>query len=137
MALLREHALQVFLRVVGSVALLAVLAVVMPMAWMAEIHKLLGLGTMPEGPIVGYLARSTSAFYAIFGAILWRLSFDLKRFLPMIRFVGGAAVFLGVSLLVIDAIEGLPIYWVVGEGIIDVGIGAMILFLARGNGSES
>ena len=57
------------LRILGVLALFAVVAVFMPMSWMVATHRWLGLGEMPTGPVVEYLARSLSAFYAIMGAL--------------------------------------------------------------------
>ena len=65
-----ERSFKLFLRVVGTVALLAVVAVVMPYSWMDAVHQRLGMGKLPPEPIVGYLARSTSAFYAMLGGLL-------------------------------------------------------------------
>ena len=48
----------------GIPGLFALVAVVMPLSWMAATHRWLGLGEMPTGPVVEYLARSVSAFYA-------------------------------------------------------------------------
>lgn len=47
-----------------GVMLAALFAVVIPQWCMVEIHCLLGLGELPDRPIVGYLARSASALYA-------------------------------------------------------------------------
>ena len=63
------RALQLFLRAIGSVALLAIFAVFMPYSWMKAVHGWLGMGTLPNDPIVGYLARSTSIFYALLGGL--------------------------------------------------------------------
>jgi hypothetical protein len=53
----RTKVLVVFLRIAGVGGLFALAAVVMPMPWMAAIHRWLGLGEMPTGPVVEYLAR--------------------------------------------------------------------------------
>jgi hypothetical protein len=47
-----------------------------PYSWMNAIHQWLGLGVLPDAPVAGYLARSTSAFYAMLGGLLWVLLFD-------------------------------------------------------------
>ena len=93
---------KLFLRIMGTAALFAVTAVVMPYSWMNAIHESLGLGLLPSEPIVGYLARSTSAFYAIFGA----------------------------ALFVVDLLEGLPLYWSLTEGPLNAAFGILILVLA-------
>src|SRR5262249_6130926 len=65
-----DKALVILLRIVGVPALFALVAVFMPSSWMAATHRWLGLGEMPTGPVVEYLARSLSAFYAINGRSL-------------------------------------------------------------------
>jgi hypothetical protein len=127
----KERFLKLFLRISGSVALLALVAVFMPYSWMNAIHKWLGLGGLPNQPIVGYLARSTSAFYAFFGSLLWCLSFHLHRYRPVIHFVGAAMVVFGVILFIVDLREGLPLYWSLTEGPINTAFGVIIMFLSH------
>lgn len=126
-----EHFLKLFLRIIGAAALLALGAVIMPYSWMNAIHQRLGLGWMPVEPIVGYLARSTSAFYALFGGLLWVVSFDLHRHRPVLCYVGAAIIFFGITLLVIDIVEGLPLYWILFEGPMNTAFGILILACSR------
>jgi hypothetical protein len=56
---------------------------------MAATHRWLGLGEMPTGPVVEYLARSLSAFYAVMGALCLVVAADLERYRPLVRFLGG------------------------------------------------
>ena len=72
--------LTLLLRVVGITSLFALLAVVMPMPWMEAAHQWLGLGEMPRGNVVEYLARSLSAFYALFGFLCLVLATDIERY---------------------------------------------------------
>lgn len=137
MQLKHERALRIVLRVVGTVSMSAVFAVAMPGDWMAAAHAWLGLGEMPREPIVGYLARSASALYALGGALAWRVSYDLERLLPVVRFMGISAIVLGAVLIVADTAEGLPLHWILGEGPIDIAIGALILSLSRCEDAEA
>jgi hypothetical protein len=52
-----DKALVLLLRFVGVSALFALVAVFMPVSWMAATHRWLGPGEMPTGPVVEYLAR--------------------------------------------------------------------------------
>ena len=63
----QESLFKLFLRISGAVSLFALIGVFMPYSWMNVTHQWLGMGTLPSEPIVGYLARSTSAFYTFFG----------------------------------------------------------------------
>ncbi len=73
------------------------------------------MGQLPDKPVVGYLARSTSALYAILGGLFWTVSFDLERHRLVLRYLGAAITLFGAALLVIDWSEGLPFLWKVWE----------------------
>ncbi|HKW85783.1 MAG TPA: YceI family protein, partial [Nitrospiraceae bacterium] len=50
-----DKALVILLRSVGVTALFALVAVFLPMSWMAATHRWLGLGEMPSAPVLEYL----------------------------------------------------------------------------------
>lgn len=131
-----ERNLQWFLRILGSASLLALPCVALPYAWMDATHRWLGMGELPAEPIVGYLARSTSAFYAVLGGLLWTLSFDPRRHRAVLLYLGGAIIAFGLILTAVDWIEGLPMFWALGEGPIDCAFGLAILWLTRCMGDE-
>jgi hypothetical protein len=120
----------------GSVSMLALVAVVMPYSWMNAVHKWLGMGTLPDEPIVGYLARSTSGFYALLGGLAWVVSFDLVRHRQVLCYLGAVTIMFGVILLVVDLLEGMPLWWTMGEGPADTGIGVVILVLSYRMGAN-
>ena len=125
-----ERLLTAFLRIGGTVCALATVAVFMPREWMALCHERLGLGGLPDGPIVDYLARSTSMFYAILGIVLWLLSRDVRRFSGTVAAVGVGMMAGGAVLLTIDLRSGLPFWWTAAEGPFVVGIGVVMRTLA-------
>lgn len=126
-----------FLRIIGSMALLAIIAVVMPYSWMNTVHQWLGMGELPAEPVVGYLARSTSAFYAILGGLFWVVSFDLHRHKLVLCYLGIVVVVFGASLFFIDLLEGMPLYWFLTEGPFNLLFGIVILLLAWRLNSKS
>jgi hypothetical protein len=125
-----ERLLTAFLRVGGTVCALAIVAVFMPCQWMALCHERLGLAALPDGPIVEYLARSTSMFYAVFGVVLWILASDVRRFGGAVTATGAGMMICGAVLLMIDLRAGLPPWWIAVEGPYVIGIGALMLILA-------
>lgn len=125
----QERLLTLFLRIVGTASLLAAAAVVMPYAWMDAIHEWLGMGRLPGDPIVRYLARSTSAFYALLGGLLWVVSFDLPRHRLVLHYLGAAIIVFGGVLFAVDLLEGMPLFWSLGEGPFDIAFGIVILWL--------
>jgi len=124
-----ERGLAIILRVSGTITLAAVVAVLMPRGWMAATHLWLRLGTFPEGPIVEYLARSLSAFYAIHGALFWFLASDIRRYAPVIAFLGWTGLLGGVGLFVLDWHLDLPLPWLLCEGPFVVLLCAVIVAL--------
>ena len=126
-----EQLLKWVLRLFGASALVALVFVVAPYSWMDAIHQWLGLGRLPSEPIVGYLARSTSAFYAMHGGLSWVISFDLRRHRLVLLYLGAVTVVFGLALWVVGWAEGLPRWWWLWEGPLDILLGLFILVCAR------
>lgn len=128
----RERKLLFYLlRALAIMGMAAIVPVVMPHAWMNWFHREMGLGEMPDIPIVGYLARSVSLFYVWAGAIAWYLSNDLEGRLPFIRFVGGTGVGIGLAISAGGLVSGLPWWWVASEAAFAVFYFGAIWRLAR------
>lgn len=125
----RHRKLALVLRAIGCLDLLALVAVAMPDHWLETAHRLAGLGTLPAGPIVGYLARSASAMYVLHGAIVVFISFDVVRYERLIRFMALAALVHGAVILGIDLAQPMPILWRYGEGPAFAATGLVVLWL--------
>ena len=126
-----DKALVILLRFVGVGSLFALVAVFTPVSWMAATHRWLGLGEMPTAPVVEYLARSLSAFYAVTGALCLVLATDLERYRPLVRFLGVAFALMSLVLLGVDLAAGMPWWWTASEGPGGVVFGALLFVLAR------
>ena len=124
-----ERVLCWLLRVIGALALLAIPCCAMPYSWMDAVHQWLGMGKLPEEPIVGYLARSISAFYGAMGGMLLMLSSDMRRYRPLLIYNGVATVLFGLFLVAVDRVEGLPWFWWLGEVPFNVTYGGVVLWL--------
>ncbi|MHC4104697.1 MAG: hypothetical protein ACYSR9_07145, partial [Planctomycetota bacterium] len=92
--------------------------------------KWLGMGELPSEPIVGYLARSTSAFYAILGGLFWLVSFDLHRHKVVLCYLGIVIIIFGAALFIIDLLEGMPLSWSLTEGPFNLIFGVVIFVLS-------
>jgi hypothetical protein len=115
------------LRCFGCLDLLAVAAVVMPRRWMEWACVASGTGELPPDAVVGYLARSSSALYALHGALILFLSLDVVRYWRLIRFLALAALVHGVVMFGIDQVEGMPAWWRWTEGPAFAATGAVVL----------
>jgi hypothetical protein len=120
-----------FRYLLGVGSLFAQVAVFMPMSWMAATHRWLGLVEMPTGPVVEYLARSLSSFYAVMGALCLVVAADLDRYRPLVRFLGLAFAPMSLVLLGVDLAAGMPWWWSASEGPGGVVFGALRFVLAR------
>jgi hypothetical protein len=125
-----DAGLKWLLRLSGGVELLAIPFVVFPLSGMTAIHDRLGLGPLPSGPVVEYMARTLSAVYAVHGAVLVALSIDVPRYRPVIRMVGCLHAVAGLVFLGIDLSAGMPWFWTAGEGPPVTAIGALIAWLS-------
>ena len=111
-----ERTLVLLLRLDAILLLTAVIPSVMPFEWMKGIHRHLGLGELPDGPIMGYLTRSVSAMYAMHGAVELLVSLDVRRFLPVVKLIAVLGILFGLWMTALDVAVGMPVFWIVSEG---------------------
>lgn len=135
----RRRLLTWMLRTIGLLDLIALVAVFSSRAWIASIHQSLGLGTFPDEPIVGYLARCTSIWYASYGMLLWFVSFDIEKYSRLITCLAVTMFVQGFIVIGIDVAERMPDWWIALEGPCCSGLGASLLLMqwAASNGTES
>ena len=122
--------LKVILRFGGALLCSAAVAVVLPREAMVAANAWLGLAPFPDAPLTFYLARVTSALYAVHGCVLFLASTDPVRHRPLILLLGGTNVLLGVALLGIGLSAGMPGWWTLAEGPTVIVIGLVLLGLA-------
>ena len=117
------------LRAIGLLDLIALLAVIAPRNWIDECHQLLGMDRFPVEPIAGYLARSTSFWYASYGMLLWFVSSDVEKNSQLITCMAWMMVVQGFVVVGIDITEGMPSWWTSLEGPCCIGLGASLLIV--------
>ena len=126
-----ELSIMIILRVIGVCGLFAIPAIFLPYSWMNAIHEYMGLGELPDAPIVSYLARSLSAFYAIVSTIILFISFDIRRYRSFVKLWAIIVIVTGFVLLGIDITAGMPTSWTLGEGPPTIVVGLVVLWLQR------
>jgi len=129
---MRSDQLQsLILRLSGSVEVLAFLAVVMPRSWMVSSHAWLGLGDMPDGPLIMFMIRQASYVYGMHGVSLWVLASDVQRFQPMIVLNGISFTLAGAVFFAIDYSAGMPLWWTISDTLGCAFFGIALLLLNR------
>jgi hypothetical protein len=124
--------LVLLLRLVGGLCLLALVSLWMPRDWIALAHRWLGWGEFPSAPIAEYLARSVSALSAFYGGLLVALSFDVRRYAPLVRYQAVAIMTLSACGVVVGGWAGVPLWFVLGDAVACWAYGlAMLVLLAR------
>jgi hypothetical protein len=127
----QQRILVIFLRLFGGVTVLAFLAMLLPVDWMAATHRWLGLGEFPRAPIVDYLARSASALYGFHGVLVLLVAGDPVRYRSIVLYLGWMYILSGVIAIAIDMYSPLPWWWTAIEGPSTLVSGALILYLSR------
>lgn len=125
-----RRALAFALRWIGTVSGSAIVAALMPLSWIAAAHAAIGLGPLPEGPVVEYLARSTSFLYAALGGLMWLIASDPVRHARLLRLVLVLGFAAAPGLFVLDHRAGLPAWWRMSEGPMVLLICAVLAVLA-------
>ncbi|MCK5145127.1 hypothetical protein KAR48_00130 [bacterium] len=125
-----EKILILVLRAVGVMSFLALFFVFVPFEWMTKLHELAGLGLMPAEPIVEYLARSTSIFYAFLGVIKLLAATDVHKYRSLVLAISGFMLIFGMLFIVIDYLAGLGVVWALAEGGMNIFFGIIIFWFA-------
>jgi hypothetical protein len=126
-----EPIVRVLLPIVGTVCLLAIIPVAMPREWMVQGQRLLGMGQFPDAPIAEYLARFTSALCAFYGGLVWSLSFDVRRFAPVIQYQAMAMMATTAAGVAAALAAGLPAGWVIADAAAGWALLVPMLILVR------
>ena len=129
-------ALKWVLRFDGIVLCCAVLALFLSDARMDEMHRAMGMGAIPDAPLVSYLTRTVSGLYFLRGVLVLLCSTDVVRYLPVVRLLGWGNLAFGVFVLVLDLRLGMPAFWTWTEGPSVIAIGSVMVILATAVGRE-
>jgi hypothetical protein len=111
-----ERWLTILFRLNALLLTSAFLALFLTNSMMQSIHQWLGLGDMPEGPVVEYLARSCSMLYFVHGLVLGYVSLNMRKYRELVPLLAALHLVLGVVVLGIDVQAGMPWYWTLAEG---------------------
>jgi hypothetical protein len=103
------------LRATAALLLLAFAGAALPESWMKAVYEGGGLGPWPGGALLVYLARVVSLLYGFYGLLALYLSFDVRRYLPLIRFMAIVGFPFAPVMFVVIWAAGLPIAWAVSE----------------------
>ena len=96
------------IRAVGTVEILALVAVVMPASWMEARHAALGMGDMPQRPVFDSVMRQVSFTYRLHGIAMWFIASDVQRYRPLVVLTAPGYLLAGPVFIAIDMHNGMP-----------------------------
>jgi hypothetical protein len=124
-----DRRLRLAIRLNAIVLLVAAVPVLFPTDLMAGMHARMGLGEFPRGRLTEYLTRSAAACYALHGAVVWMLSWDVRRYRDLITGMYRLHLLFALTVCGIDLWSGMPAWWTLVEGgtiaVVAVVIGGM------------
>ena len=127
-----ERYLTLTLYFFGLTCLLAFIPFVMPVSWMKWVHEqVLGMGQFPEAPITVYLARSTSALCGMYGLLGLLMERNIIKYERLIYFHGRTLLVVCIIGVTLAWECGLPMAWVIIDGIGGVTLGLVTIYLHR------
>ena len=126
-----ENYLKLLLQAFGAVTAVALVSFVMPRSWMAVVHEWLGMGVLPDNPVVEYLARTTSALYGFLGGLYLVLATDVRRFARVITYSAVATLLISAVNTALCLRAGMPTWWMWSDVVACWLFGVGILFLQR------
>jgi hypothetical protein len=125
------------LRATAVLGLLAFVGEALPESWMKVVYEWDGkFGPWPGGALLLYLARVTSLLYGFIGLLALYMSFDVGRYLPLIRFIAVVSLLFAPVMLVVIWTAGLPTVWLVSEPVSILVISALMYATSRPAGTE-
>ena len=112
-----ERWLQLLLRILGVICVLAIIPLFMPRSWIEFGHRRVGLGDFPTAPIAEYLTRSVSGLSTFYGGLLLLIARDVRRYLGVIKYQAVAIMAASAIGIYAGMRAGLPAMFVVVDAI--------------------
>jgi hypothetical protein len=103
------------LRATAVLFLVALVGAALPESWMKAVYEWGDLGPWPGGALLVYLARAVSILYGTYGLLALYMSFDVRRYLPLIRFLAMVGFPAALVMFMVIWTAGLPTVWAVSE----------------------
>ena len=128
----------IFLRIIAIVQMLTFAVVLMPVAWIASWHAWLGLGVMPDDPVLRYVIRGAAFAQGGVGVLVWVIATDVVRYRPLVITTAAISLFAAPAYYFIDATAGMPRFWCIFDFAYCFLAGAVLLalcLLSSPNGS--
>ena len=126
-----EKYLKLLLQAFGAVTAVAFVPFVMPRSWMTTVNEWLGMGVLPDKPVVEYLARTTSALYGFLGGLHLMLATDVRRFAGIITYSAVATLLISAVNTWLCLRAGMPAWWMWSDVVACWLFGLGILLLQR------
>lgn len=125
------RALKVCLWIAGIGCQLAVIGLFLPMTALNAMGAWFGDQAFPDSPVFQYTMRAMSATFVAIGVFYIILALRPMAYGVLVPFSGFAAIFVGVSCLLVGLATKLPPLWFLGDFLSCTIIGLLIVLFWR------
>ncbi|MCJ7777777.1 MAG: hypothetical protein MUP16_05635 [Sedimentisphaerales bacterium] len=119
--------LKICLWIAGILCLSSIVGVFLPMSMCESIVEYFGIESLPDSPLLFYMARVTSAMAVWIGVFFIILALRPMDYGVMVPFSGLCSVALGVVCAITGFIEKMPLLWFLGDSLSCLVLGILIL----------
>lgn len=116
----------IFLRIVAIIQMLTFAVVLMPTAWIASWHAWLGLGVLPDDPVLRYVIRGAAFVQGALGVLVWVIGSDVIRYRPLIITIAAICLCAAPAYYFIDATAGMPRFWCIFDFVYCLAAGGVL-----------
>jgi hypothetical protein len=115
-----------FLRFIAIIQMLTFAVVVMPVGWIAAWHAWLGMGAMPDDPVLRYVIRGAAFVQGALGVLGWVIATDVVRYRPLIITLAAICLCAAPAYFLLDAVAGMPRFWCIFDFAYCLAAGAVL-----------
>ena len=119
------------LRLMTSLSLIALPAVIVPRMAVEKLSWLMGFGQPPMVPLLVYMTAGGSCVYIGQAVLLWFISLDVVRYRPLVLLLGWAYLAFGPVFIWIHLDAGTPHWWMAMDSLSCLAAGAALLWACR------
>jgi len=119
--------LKIVLWIAAVLCLLSVFGLFLPMSAWQKMTEFFGVGSLPDSPLLLYIARLLSATYAGVGVFFVILALNPEKYGTLVLFSAIASIALGIACALTGLAVKMPNLWFLSDALSAIILGILIL----------